>query len=86
MKRKHRFPPTTTSKYLPGVGRTITRANIAAFQRDRAENKEPPAEPGDIVAAFCRLQSTRDHAGTRRHLGRAYRLTRPTAPAVGESD
>lgn len=56
-------------KYHPGVGITITRANIAAEQARRLKSGEEPAEPQDIVDTFvpaC-LQE-------RRHLGRAYRL------------
>lgn len=45
--------PSTTNVYIPGVGITITRANIELEQQRRYESNQKPATSEEIVMTFC---------------------------------
>lgn len=64
----HKNPPSTTGRYLPGVGMTITRANIDAAQQRQVTAKLDPLTPKEIVEMF--VKSPAEY----RHLARAARL------------
>lgn len=72
--------PSTQGRYIPGVGTTITRANIEDVQERRASRKDhkgnadplPPATPAEIVELFCIKNG--DEFGESRHLRRAIRI------------
>lgn len=63
--------PSTRGVYMPGVGMTITQANIADEQKRRTKNGEDPADADDILKAFLT-----DHRAPiePRHRRRAERL------------
>lgn len=68
-------PRSTTGRYIPGVGLTLTRANIAWALRTRLI--EPTDSPDTIALKFQpRYQFPTDHyvPPSKRHVGRAYRL------------
>lgn len=45
--------PSTFGVYKPGIGWTITRANIDAYQQQLAEDKRPSASPAEVVLNFA---------------------------------
>lgn len=55
--------PSTTGVYKPGVGITITRANIALAQQRRAAEGKEPLTPAGIVLAFMppNIQHPEEH-------------------------
>lgn len=70
---RHKNPPSTFGRYIPGVGRTITRANIDAHQAKLVKEGQEPATPEQIVQEFCTNSKGRNYAKPN-HLARAYRL------------
>lgn len=58
---QHRFPPSTAGVTRPGVGRTLTRANIRAFNEARATAGQNPATHIEIVEAFVKKPRTPRH-------------------------
>ncbi len=48
----HKFPMSTTGVYTPGVGITITRANIELTQAARVKEGHPPYTSEELVRAF----------------------------------
>jgi hypothetical protein len=62
--------PSTVGVYKPGVGITITRANINALQAERAEREQEPATPEEVCKAFLPSYKLIEP----RHLARARRL------------
>lgn len=80
MKRsRHKSPPSTTGRYLPGVGYTLTRANIAWANLTRTDRGlDPLTEAEDIVSAFAPTDPDGRKLPTpSRYLHRARRLLRP---------
>lgn len=66
--------PSTTGVYKPGVGVTITRANIDRLQAARAKAKLDPITDPDVVAErLLSLNSTPDGGNLveKRHIHRA---------------
>ncbi len=45
--------PSTFAVYKPGIGITITRANIILLQQECAEAKQKAPSPRDVVMAFA---------------------------------
>jgi hypothetical protein len=69
--------PSTFGVYKPGVGVTITRANINALQAERAEREQESATPEEVCKAL--LPSGTNYGDPKnliepRHLARARRL------------
>ncbi len=60
---------STRGRYIPGVGKTITRANIADAQAERAENGSKPMTAKEIAEEFCAKGMAQ-----RRHEHRAYAI------------
>ena len=51
------FTPNLTGVYRPGVGMTVTRANVAAFQKQMAEqNREAPNAHAIVMAFACHAE------------------------------
>ena len=70
-----KFPASTRGVYLPGVGMTLTQANIADRQAERAKEKLDPLTPGQIVVEFTKPQHpSKEWAPKKTHLARAHRL------------
>lgn len=66
--------PSTTGVYKPGVGVTITRANIDLLQAARAKAKMDPITDPEVVAErLLSLNSTPDGGNLveKRHIHRA---------------
>jgi hypothetical protein len=59
----------TRGRYLPGVGKTITRANIADRQAERAKAGDLPLTAEQIAEEFCLRGMAK-----RRHVHRAETL------------
>lgn len=64
-----RFPASTTGRQLPGVGMTITRANIRAVQAGRAKDRLEPLTPEQLADEFVSHRLCKH-----RHVARAERL------------
>ncbi len=60
---------STTGRYIPGVGRTITRANIRRVIEAQAEAKQPPIEEAEAMARELVGKCVQS-----RHVARAARL------------
>lgn len=48
----YHFPQSTRGVHVPGVGTTITRANIAAVQSARIKGNKAPLDSEQIVRTF----------------------------------
>lgn len=81
-KTSHRFPRSTFGRYVPGVGTTITQANIAATQtalRDACEKAKQEfipltAEQITFLFIYGQPMPAGSHMPKGRHLSRTYRL------------
>lgn len=62
------FPASTTGRYIPGVGITLTKANVRAYLAEEAKAKRPEPTHAEIAAALVRKPVAR------RHLTRAANL------------
>lgn len=73
---KRPFPTSTTDRYIPGVGITITQANIAAEQQRRAKEGQSPATAKDIYDAFVATATEKKNGlqPCQRRMGRIHRL------------
>ena len=85
-KRKPRkpFPASTTGKYLPGVGMTLTRANVEEVEARRQEahrraKKMDQYQPlgSEEMAKLLLSRGDGYYTPTARHLGRMYVLNLP---------
>ena len=70
---RHKNPPSTFGRYIPGVGRTLTRANIDAYQAQLVKAGQEPATAAQVVQEFCTNGWGQNYAKPN-HLARAYRL------------
>lgn len=71
MKRSHTFPAPTVGTYMPGVGYTITQANI---RRAKGEIAAAPTAERVCRGFIPPHLHGKDRPMTRRHLDRASRL------------
>jgi hypothetical protein len=79
-KPKPVFPvPFTTAVYKPGIGITITRANIDLLKQELKDDDKVPPTPHEVVMFFaCQVEQAgstfRDSKTYARRLARASRL------------
>lgn len=68
--------PSTARVYKPGVGFTITRANIDWLQEDAVKNGRKPYTSEEVLLALMKVEGVADAKNLiePRHLGRVYKL------------
>lgn len=76
---KRPFPVSTARRWVPGVGYTLTRANLAHMLKLKLI--EPSSSPAEVAKAAQGLG--KEGRAEPRHVGRAWRLmTKPDAEEV----